>query len=247
MREGIRVREITNDEGRRLLQIVRRSSGSVVRWRRAQMVLLSAQGMDVAQIAKVAFTSPDRVREVLHNFNDDGFDSLAPKYSGGRPPKFTLPERREIKKIALTRPVDHDLPFSTWSLSKLAEFLVAEGVVDDISHEGLRVLLREEGVSFQVIKTWKQSNDPDFEAKKNRVLELYDIADGKAKPKKGDPTVVICMDEFGPLNLLAPAGQAVGAEDRQRASEHHRDHGAGAAGPPTPAPRGSVTSWPPTT
>jgi transposase len=208
VREGIRVREITNDEGNRLLQIVRRSSGSVVRWRRAQMVLLSAQGMDVAQIAKVAFTSPDRVRDVLHNFNDDGFDSLAPKYSGGRPPKFTLPERREIKKIALSRPVDHDLPFSTWSLTKLAEFLVAEGVVDDISHEGLRVLLREEGVSFQVIKTWKQSNDPDFEAKKNRVLELYDIADGKAKAKRADPTVVICMDEFGPLNLLPRPGKA---------------------------------------
>ena len=83
MREGIRVREITNVEGNRLLRIVRRSSGSVVTWRRAQMVLLSAQGMDVAQIAKVAFTSPDRVREVLHNFNDDGFDSLVPRYSGG--------------------------------------------------------------------------------------------------------------------------------------------------------------------
>jgi transposase len=207
VREGIRVREITNDEGRRLLQIVRRSSGSVVRWRRAQMVLLSAQGMDVAQIAKVAFTSPDRVRAVLHNFNDDGFDSLAPKYSGGRPPTFTLPERREIKKIALSRPVDHDLPFSTWSLTKLAEFLVAEGVVDDISHEGLRLILREEGVSFQVIKTYKQSTDPDFEAKKNRVLELYEIADGKREPKKGDPTVVICMDEFGPLNLLPRPGK----------------------------------------
>jgi transposase len=171
------------------------------------MVLLSAQGMDVGQIAKVAFTSPDRVRAVLHNFNDDGFDSLVPKYSGGRPPTFTLPERREIKKIALSRPVDHDLPFSTWSLTKLAEFLVAEGVVDDISHEGLRVLLREEGVSFQVIKTWKQSNDPDFEAKKNRVLHLYEIADGKAKPKRGDPTVVICMYEFGPLNLLPRPGK----------------------------------------
>jgi hypothetical protein len=44
------------------------------------------------------------------------------------------------------------------------------GVVDDISHEGLRLLLREEGVSFQVIKTWKQSSDPDFEAK-NRGQE----------------------------------------------------------------------------
>jgi len=61
-------------------------------------------------------------------------------------------------------------------------------------------------VSFQVIKTWKQSNDPGFEAKKNRVLELYEIADGKAEPGPGDPTVVLCMDEFGPLNLLPRPG-----------------------------------------
>jgi transposase len=207
MAERVRVREITNVEGNKLLSIVRRGAGSVVRWRRAQVVLWSAQGMDVPQIATIAFTSEDRVREVIRNFNADGFDSLAPKYAGGRPPKFTLPERREIKKIALSRPQDHNLPFSTWSLSKLAEFLVAEGVVDDISHEGLRVLLREEGVSFQVIKTWKQSSDPDFEAKKNRVLHLYDIADGKAKPGNKDPTVVICMDEFGPLNLLPRPGK----------------------------------------
>jgi len=85
---------------------------------------------------------------VIHNFNADGFDSLRPKYAGGRPPTFDLRQRAEIKKIALSRPVDHDLPFSTWSLSKLADFLVAEGVVEDISHEGLRVILREQGVSF---------------------------------------------------------------------------------------------------
>jgi transposase len=207
MAERVRVRELTNNEGNQLLRIIRRGSGSVVRWRRAQIVLWSAQGMDVAQIAKIAFTSEDRVRAVIHNFNADGFESLVPKYSGGRPPTFTLPERREIKKIALSRPADHGLPFSTWSLSKLAEFLVAEGVVDDISHEGLRVLLREEGVSFQVIKTWKTSTDPDFEEKKNRVLELYDIADGKMKPRRDDPTVVLCMDEFGPLNLLPRPGK----------------------------------------
>jgi hypothetical protein len=93
VREGVRVRQITSEESNRLLRIVRRSSGSVVTWRRAQMVLLSAQGMDVAQNAKVAFTSPDRVRAVIDNFND-GFDSLVPRYAGGRPPTFTLPERR---------------------------------------------------------------------------------------------------------------------------------------------------------
>ena len=135
MAEHVAVRDITN-EGDESSSIVRRGSGSVVRWRRAQIVPWSAQRMDVPAIAKIAFTSEDRVREVIHNFNADGFDSLATKYSGGRPPKLTLPERREIKKVALSRPVDHNLPFSTWSLSKLAEFLVAEGVIDDISHQG---------------------------------------------------------------------------------------------------------------
>jgi hypothetical protein len=43
--------------------------------------------------------------------------------------------------------VDHKLPFSTWSLSTLADFLVSEGVVEDISHDGLRVILRERGFS----------------------------------------------------------------------------------------------------
>ena len=133
------------------------------------MVLWSAQGMDVQQIATIAFTSEDRVRAVLHNFT--------------------------------------------------------EGVVDDSSHEGLRVLLREEGLSFQVIKTWKQSNDPDFEAKKNRVLELYDIADGKAELGPEDPTVVFCMDEFGPLNLLPRRG-------RQWAPVAVKGGGDGGAGSP---------------
>ena len=145
--ERVRVREIDEDEGQRLLRIIRRGTGSVVTWRRAQMVLLSAQGLDVVRIAEVSFTSADRVRDVLHNFNADGFASLYPKYGGGRPKTFTLPERREIKKIAKSKPVEHGLPFSTWSLVKLADFLVAEGVVDDISHEGLRILLCEEGVT----------------------------------------------------------------------------------------------------
>jgi transposase len=123
--ERLRVREIDDEEGRRLVRIIRRGAGSVVTWRRAQMVLLSAQGMDAPAIAKVAFTSEDRVRDVIRNFNADGFGSLYPKYKGGRPPKFTLPQRREIKRIANARPGDYDLPFSAWSLSKLADFLVA--------------------------------------------------------------------------------------------------------------------------
>jgi transposase len=236
MAHPVQVRPISNDEGNRLLRIVRRGTGSVVTWRRAQMVLLSAQHMPVAKIAEVTFTSPDRVRDVLHNFNTDGFDSLYPRYAGGRPPKFTLPQRQQIKAIALSRPDDHDLPFSVWSLAKLADFLVAEGVVDDISHEGLRALLRDEDVSFQAVKTWKASTDPDYEVKTTRVLQLYAIADGSAPPGPGDPSVVFCVDEFGPLNLQphpgrqwAPRaggkGNPAAPRRRRRRATYTRPHG----------------------
>src|SRR3712207_7166194 len=57
---------------------------------------------------------------------------------------------------------------------------------------------------------------------RSRVLELYAIADGAA-PEPGDPSVVICFDEFGPLNLQphpgtqwAPVAAGPGDPDRPR-------------------------------
>jgi hypothetical protein len=72
-------------------------------------------------------------------------------------------------------------------------------VVDDIGHEGLRIVLREEDVSFQRVKTWKTSCDPDYAAKKARVEHLCASADGEVIPEEGEPEVIFCMDEFGPL------------------------------------------------
>ena len=205
MAEPVAVREISNEEGRKLLSIVRRGSGSAVGWRRAQIALWSAQHMDVPAIAKIAFTSEDRVREVIHNFNSDGFDSLSPTYSGGR-------------------------------MTKLADRVVRKGAVEDISHEGQWALLAEEDVSFRPLKTWKESNDPDFQAKKNRIFELYDLADGKARPTSSDPDVVVCYDEFGPLNLQPHPGhhraerdgqgaRRSGPRRRRRATYNHPENG----------------------
>ena len=99
------LRELTPEEGNRLLRIVRRGTGSVVTWRRAQIVLLSAQGMGPPKISEVVFTDPDTVREVIHNFNRDGFEALYPRYRGGRPPTFTLPKRQRSSGSRLpTRP-----------------------------------------------------------------------------------------------------------------------------------------------
>ncbi|WP_326822187.1 hypothetical protein [Streptosporangium sp. NBC_01756] len=91
----------------------------------------------------------------------------------------------EIKKIAKSKPTEHDLPFSTWSLTKPAGLLVAEEAVDDLSHEGLRILLCEEGVSFQRLKAWKISRDPDYAPR--RPASNTSTRSPRSYPKRASP------------------------------------------------------------
>jgi hypothetical protein len=50
---------------------------------------------------------------------------------------------------------------------KLRDQLIKWRVVKEISHEQLRQILKRANWSLQRMKTWKESNDPDFDAKKN--------------------------------------------------------------------------------
>ena len=74
----VQVREISNDEGNRLLRIVRRSVGVGGDLAAGADGAAVGPGHGCREIAKVTFTSADRVRDVIHNFNADGFDSLLP-------------------------------------------------------------------------------------------------------------------------------------------------------------------------
>ncbi|MCZ9340097.1 transposase, partial [Streptomyces sp. TRM76130] len=40
-----------------------------------------------------------------------------------------------------------------------------------------------------------------------RVEHLYAIADGEAVPEDGEPEIVFCTDEFGPLNVMPHPGR----------------------------------------
>ena len=109
MAERVRVRRLNDAEGRLLQQIVRRggkSDRSIVKWRRAMVVLASAGGNDVTVIARLVQTSPDRVREMIHRFNDLGMRSLDPQWAGGRPRLITTTDRALIVKTAKTRPTN---------------------------------------------------------------------------------------------------------------------------------------------
>jgi transposase len=221
MSKPVRVRRLNDAEGRQLQQIVRRggkSDRSIVKWRRAMVVLASAGGNDVAAIARLVQTSPDRVREMIHRFNDLGMRSLDPQWAGGRPRQITTTDRALIVKTANTRPAKLGCPFTHWSIRKLADHLATrKGRKVRVGRERLRQILIAEGITFQRTKTWKESPDPLKEEKLARIEHLLD--------NERDRT--FAFDEFGPLTIQpfggvawAPRGRPV----RLRAN-YHKPHG----------------------
>jgi transposase len=108
MADPVKVRRLSDEEGRKLQRLVRRGEGkgqaSVVRYRRALIVLASAGGNTVPVIARLVQTSEDRVRDVIHNFNRVGMKALDPQWAGGRPRSISDDDVAFIVETATCRP-----------------------------------------------------------------------------------------------------------------------------------------------
>jgi len=167
MSTPVKLRPISDTEGQALVRVNRYSRDAVAQ-RRAACVLAAATGMKVPQIARNQWIDETLVRRILHAFNDQGLASLGNRYGKGRPRKFDEQTRRRIVDAVCTPPYQWKLPFSVWSLPKLRDYLIQKRIVSSVAIETLRRLLREEGVSLQRTKTWKQSTDPNYAAKKKR-------------------------------------------------------------------------------
>ena len=93
MAERIKVRRLSDEEGQRLLWIVRRGRPNSVSYRRAMIVLASASGNAVPAIARLVQANEEAVREVIHDFNEIGLACLDPHRAGGRPRRITDEDR----------------------------------------------------------------------------------------------------------------------------------------------------------
>ena len=109
------------------------------------------------------------------------------------------------------------MPHTRWSPAKLSRHLRGRGI--EVSPAQLGRILARNGISLQRTRSWKQSPDPEYEAKAARILALY-----REQPANG---VVISFDEKGPESLCPKHGRGWaprGRPERQRAT-YNRRHG----------------------
>jgi transposase len=217
MAEPVRARRLTDEEGRRLLQIVRRGKHGSVRVRRAMIIMASASGTLVPAIARLVGADEDTVRDVIHLFNAKGLAALDPRWAGGRPRLISDGDIDVIVAAARTRPEKLGQPFTHWSLRKLAGYLAGRDWPVRVGRERLRQILHARGISFQRTRTWKESTDPDRDAKLDRIEYVTSRY----------PDRCFGFDQFGPLSIRPCHGSAWAERKhpvRLRAT-YHRTHG----------------------
>lgn len=210
------VRSLSHEEAVRLKRLSTRAEHQATRIR-AAILLASNVKTPAGQIARMWLTDESHVRKVIHEFNEEGFDSLRPDYRGGRPRRITAAQRQRVVAVAGARPDTQGVPLTRWSLDRLSAYLAGEGL--QISPIHLWRLLGQAGLSFQRTRSWKASPDPDYEARAARVLELY-----SAQPFDGP---VISFDQMGPISLKPIQGcgwAPIKRPERLRAT-YNRNHG----------------------
>jgi transposase len=218
MAEPVRARRLTDQEGQRLQQIVRRGKHGSIRVRRAMIIMASASGTPVAAVARLVAADEDTVRDVIHLFNEKGLAALDPKWAGGRPRQITDDDVAFIITAATTRPEKLGLPFTHWSLRKLAAYLASNAIrVVRIGRERLRQVLHARQISFQRTRTWKESADPDKDAKLDRIEEVTSRF----------PDRCFAFDQFGPLSIRPAHGSAWARQKKpaRLPATYRRTHG----------------------
>src|SRR5258708_33825520 len=135
--------------------------------------MAGAPGRGVVAIGRLLAGDEDGVRDVVRAFNEKGLGALDPRWGGGRPRLISDEDTEFIIATASTRPEKLGLPFTPWSLRKLAGYLAGNPARPvTIGRERLRQILHARQVSFQRTRTWKESADPDKDAQLDRIQHL---------------------------------------------------------------------------
>ena len=177
---------VLSDIDREALERLQRSpSARAGLTRRARVVLLMAQEVSGADIARQTGYTTVQVSRIRRRFAEAGIAGLADQPRSGRPPTVTARKTARIVALTLKPPppgVTH------WSSRDLAEKV-------GVSHTTVHRIWRAHALQPHRVETFKFSTDPEAEAKISDVVGLY------LQPPTN--AVVLSMDEKTQIQALS--------------------------------------------
>jgi transposase len=139
--------------------------------RRARIILLAADGVSSAKVAKQVGMHESNVATWRQRFLAEGLDGLKDRPRPGHPPTYTHDDRVKMAAMA-TMSRDPDDPEAIWTYQSLADALGADGV--PVSRSQLWRILDDLDIKVHKVKGWiNRRDDPEFWNRVREVCGLY--------------------------------------------------------------------------
>jgi len=171
MKPPIFIRSLTTAEQHQLQAGLR--SPEAFTLKRCQILLASAQGQSVPQIAATFGYQANNVRHIIHAFNHQGLAALTAK---SRRPKTIQPilnqvKREQLRHLLAQSPRSFGQTQSTWTLPLLAQVSFEQGLTPRVlDADTLGVAVKRLGIKWQSAQKRIQSPDPAYARKKSAVM-----------------------------------------------------------------------------
>ena len=141
---------------------------------RAQAVLAAARGRANERIAADLRAAAATVRKWRGRFALHGLGGLKDLPRSGRPREISEEARAAVVALACQLPAATGVPLSRWSGPELKRELEAQALVSEpVSVSSLLRILAGNPVKPWQYQSWIFPRDPDFAAKANVILGLY--------------------------------------------------------------------------
>src|SRR6056297_200426 len=191
-----------------LLKIVKSPTSQQRMVNRARIILCRAEGMSQVQVAAEVGVRQAVVSKWDRRFRSEGLEGLSEAPRSGRKPSLPEPVRESIITDA-TRP---PAPRKRWSLRTMA---TAKRVSPSTVHR----LWKSNDLKPHLTRTFKISNDPNFETKFWDIIGLY-----LNPPEKA---LVLCCDEKSQCQALerTQPGLPLGVGEIKTATHDYKRHG----------------------
>ena len=137
-----RIRKPTAAEMKQLQRLIETSLDARQR-RRAEILMLYASGVTATAIAEALGLHLNTISRVLQLFGRRGFAAVTRIRHGGAPPQMSERQAARLQRLADQPPAKYRLPYGRWSLAKLREYVLQQHILEQISREHLRRLLKK--------------------------------------------------------------------------------------------------------
>jgi transposase len=144
--------DIRKKDIKKLYEILKKEEEHIKK--RVHAIILSGiHKYKVSEISKIVNLHPNHLRKWIKRYNKEGIDIILNSPRTGKKKKITEDIKNKIIEIAKIPPRKLGLLFSNWTLHKLKKYLEENKIIEKISHETIRKILKETNIEIKEATT----------------------------------------------------------------------------------------------